>query len=76
MMFSLWIPGDSRIAPPGILNFKDYEPQETNLIKMLASGKNFYDIGANIGWYAINIAKSIKVFMSMHLNQFRKHTNI
>lgn len=64
----LWIPGDSRIAPPGILNFKDYEPQETNLIQMLASGKKtFYDIGANIGWYAINIAKSIK---GIHVHAF------
>lgn len=64
----VWAPGDSRIAPPGILNFMDYEPEETSLIKALAREKKiFYDIGANIGWYTINVAKSIE---GIHIHAF------
>ena len=52
-------PGDYRIAPVEILNFLDYEKQELAMMENLVSdGDCFFDIGANIGWYSINIATS------------------
>lgn len=52
-------PGDFRIAPIETLNFFDYEKVESAMIENLVyDGDNFFDIGANIGWYSINIAVS------------------
>ncbi len=52
-------PGDFRIAPIEILNFLDYEKSESAMMENLVSdGDNYFDIGANIGWYSINIAVS------------------
>ena len=53
---------DHRIAPIEILNFNKYEPLEIEwiirLIKTnLRKDFNFFDIGANIGWYSLKIAK-------------------
>lgn len=51
--------GDFRIAPIETLNFFDYEKLESNMMENLISdGDTFFDIGANIGWYSINIAAS------------------
>ncbi len=50
-------PGDHRSVPIEILNFLDYETDESAMIESLvADGDWFLDVGANIGWYAINIA--------------------
>lgn len=50
-------PGDFRIAPIEMLNFLDYEKYESAMMENLVSdGDNYFDIGANIGWYSINIA--------------------
>ena len=58
--------GDFRIAPVEILNFFDYEKEESAMMENLISdGDNFFDIGANIGWYSLNIAlarRGTKVF--------------
>lgn len=52
-------PGDLRIAPIEILNFSDYEKEESLMMdRLLLDGDTFFDIGANIGWYSINIAVS------------------
>lgn len=52
-------PGDFRIAPIETLNFFDYEKHDAAMMENLVSdGDNFFDIGANIGWYSINIATS------------------
>ena len=52
-------PGDIRIAPIETLNFFDYEKADSDMIDNLVSeDDNFFDIGANIGWYSINIAVS------------------
>lgn len=52
-------PGDFRIAPIEILNFCDYEKSESTMMENLVSdGDTFFDVGANIGWYSINIAIS------------------
>lgn len=64
---------DKRLAPLEILNFNFYEKTDFNMIvKLIASLMtqreseiNFFDIGANIGWYTINLAKTfekIKIF--------------
>ena len=51
------VPGDFRIAPIEIFNFFDYEKNESIVMENLVSdGDNYFDIGANIGWYSINIA--------------------
>lgn len=52
-------PGDYRVAPMETLNFFDYEIEESQMMEnLVADGDNFFDIGANIGWYSINIAMS------------------
>jgi FkbM family methyltransferase len=51
--------GDFRIAPIETLNFFDYEKPESMMMENLISdGDTFFDIGANIGWYSLNIAAS------------------
>jgi FkbM family methyltransferase len=51
--------GDFRIAPIETLNFFDYEKSESMMMENLVSdGDTFFDIGANIGWYSLNIAAS------------------
>ena len=48
--------GDHRSAPIEALNFFDYEKDEVAMIENLVSDSaNFFDIGANIGWYSLNI---------------------
>jgi FkbM family methyltransferase len=55
-------PYDKRLVPIEILNFEEYEPAELDVILSLIE-KNcsprcrFMDIGANIGWYSLNVAK-------------------
>lgn len=59
---------DRRIAPIEILNFDFYEQNDFNMIiklmRMLCSNHegriNFFDIGANIGWHSLNVAKQFK----------------
>lgn len=51
--------GDHRIAPIETLNFQDYEKADSKMMDLLLSdGDSFFDIGANIGWYSINLASS------------------
>lgn len=53
------IPGDFRIAPIEILNFKNYEYLELDFSQnLIENDHTILDIGSNIGWYAINIAIS------------------
>ncbi len=50
-------PGDQRIAPIETLNFNDYEKDDALIMESLVKdGDSFFDVGANIGWYSINIA--------------------
>jgi FkbM family methyltransferase len=57
---------DKRFAPIEILNFDAYEPVESNMIMALISpDATVFDIGANIGWYSMSIARrypNTKVF--------------
>ena len=51
---------DHRIVPIEILNFDFYEKDEINLIlKLIKENDIILDIGANIGWYSLKIAKNI-----------------
>ena len=59
---------DKRLAPFEILNFDFYEKTDSEMIvkllTFLATQRReevvFFDIGANIGWYTINLAKMLK----------------
>ncbi|OGD87015.1 hypothetical protein A2870_01740 [Candidatus Curtissbacteria bacterium RIFCSPHIGHO2_01_FULL_41_11] len=52
---------DRRLAPVEILNFGSYEKSETEMILQLAKDTTtVFDIGANIGWYSLMIAKRLK----------------
>jgi len=51
--------GDYRVAPIEALNFLDYETTDSAIIMRLVSPEDcVVDIGANMGWYSINIAKT------------------
>jgi FkbM family methyltransferase len=53
------VPGDFRVAPIETLNFSDYEKSDSAMIDLLMEDDGvFLDIGANMGWYSINIALS------------------
>lgn len=54
-------PGDQRVTPIEILNFNNYENEEMEMIlSLMEKDFTFFDVGANLGWYTIKIAKSIK----------------
>ncbi len=49
---------DERVSPIEILNFDVYEQHEFNVLMQLVQPHNvIFDVGANIGWYSINIAQ-------------------
>ena len=49
---------DKRIVPVEILNFGHYEKNDSDMIyRLVEDGYGILDIGANIGWYSINLAK-------------------
>lgn len=55
----LCVPGDFRVAPVETLNFFDYEKADSDMIdRLMGDSDVFFDIGANMGWYSINIAIS------------------
>lgn len=44
-----------------VLNFGFSEKEETEMIlSLMKEGFNFFDIGANVGWYTVKIAKTVK----------------
>lgn len=57
---------DKRITPIEILNFNAYEKQDADIFfRLLTKDMIFFDIGAHIGFYSINVAKrheTIKVY--------------
>ena len=53
--------GDFRVAPIESLNFLGYEEKDSNMILNLIPKKGvIFDIGANMGWYSLVIAKQNK----------------
>jgi FkbM family methyltransferase len=52
---------DKRAIAVEILNFDGYEKESLSMIlKLIPDKAVIFDIGANIGWFTLNIAKSIK----------------
>lgn len=49
---------DRRVIPFEILNFGSFEARELEMLAGFCKGKKtFFDIGANVGWYSLNLAK-------------------
>lgn len=49
--------GEARVAPLEALNFGAYEPQESQMMNLLAAGcRCVLDVGANIGYHALRLA--------------------
>ena len=49
---------DKRTVPFETLNFDQYEKVDSDMIlSLIESDYHIFDIGANIGWYSLNIAK-------------------
>jgi FkbM family methyltransferase len=73
-------PSDHRTAPVEALNFNQYEPFESDVMRSLAPHiDTMLDIGANIGWYSLLVA-SINKCASIHAfepipSSFRRLTN-
>ena len=56
----IWDPEDVRAAPNMALLEGSYEPQELALLSGLArSCKVIFDVGANVGWYAVQLARIV-----------------
>ena len=54
--------GDVRIAPIETLSVGYYEKNDTRMIyNLIKNNFTVFDIGANIGWYSIGIAKNKKM---------------
>ena len=52
---------DERIAPIEILNFRNYEKENSDMIFALVNDEDtIFDIGGNIGWYSIGLYKTKK----------------
>jgi FkbM family methyltransferase len=59
---------DKRSAPFEIMNFDTYEADDAAMMyELINDGDNVFDVGANIGFYSINFAKS---FPNAKINSF------
>lgn len=57
---------DERIAPIEILNFKNYEKNDSDMIfKLVNDQDTVFDIGGNMGWYSIGLYK-VKKEIDIH----------
>jgi len=56
-----WNPEDVRTAISCLVNDGVYETQEMEILKKFATGNStIFDIGANVGWYSLNLALLLK----------------
>jgi FkbM family methyltransferase len=67
---------DHRSAPLECINFNNYEEKELDIImQILPKSGNFFDIGANIGWHSLIIAKNFKKIKVYSFEPIRKTYN-
>lgn len=53
------IENDKRLAPLDTLNFGSYEIEELYMqLNLMDDRINVFDVGANLGWYALHVAKA------------------
>lgn len=53
--------GDHRVAPIESLNFQGYEEKDASMILRLVPEQGIvFDVGANMGWYSLLIARHVK----------------
>ena len=53
--------GDHRVAPIESLNFQSYEAKDASMILRLVPEHGVvFDVGANMGWYSLLIARQVK----------------
>lgn len=53
--------GDHRVAPVESLNFQNYEEKDASMIlKLVPEQGVVFDVGANMGWYSLLIARQVK----------------
>jgi FkbM family methyltransferase len=53
-------PKDKRLAPIEALNFGSYEKAEVDAAcSLVAPGETFFDIGANVGFYSLTLARRV-----------------
>ena len=53
--------GDHRVAPVESLNFQNYEEKDASMIlKLVPEQGVVFDVGANMGWYSLLVARQIK----------------
>lgn len=53
--------GDHRVAPVESLNFQTYEEKDASMIlKLVPEQGVVFDVGANMGWYSLLIARQVK----------------
>ncbi len=61
-------PADHRVAPVEILNFDAYEVEDARMIRALvAPGQRVFDVGANYGWYSLDLVKTVP---GVHIDAF------
>jgi len=57
---------DERIAPIEILNFRNYEKNDSDMIfRLVNDSETIFDIGGNMGWYSIGLSK-VKKNVNIH----------
>ncbi|MDP1592709.1 MAG: FkbM family methyltransferase [Gallionella sp.] len=53
--------GDHRVAPIESLNFQNYEEKDASMILKLVPERGVvFDVGANMGWYSLLIARQVQ----------------
>lgn len=53
-------PRDKRLVPIETMNFGQYEKPELDMVlRLIQPGWTVFDVGSNVGWYSLNIAKAV-----------------
>lgn len=57
----MWNPKDIRTAPNMLINHGEYEPDELAIMESIVAYCHVVlDVGANVGWYTLHFAKSLR----------------